>query len=98
MRDQPTDPADDRGGQQRRPAQAPADSGQDSVLTAGAADPSDDSAEVTTSRTLFSFLEPSLDRIGVYGAPMVLAGGLACHATSTAGIPRLEWSGTGRKR
>ena len=32
------------------------------------------------SRTLFSFLEPSLDRIGVYGTPMVLAGIIALVA------------------
>ena len=34
----------------------------------------DQKEDAKLSRTLFSFLEPSLDRIGVYGAPMVLAG------------------------
>ena len=37
----------------------------------------DEAGEVITSRTLFSFLEPSLNTIGSFGTPVVIAGVLA---------------------
>ena len=50
---------------------------------------------VEVSRTLFSFLEPSLDRIGVYGAPMVLAGivGLVAGIALISFVPSMRLYG-----
>ena len=35
---------------------------------------SQEGESIQVSRTLFSFMEPGMNRIGSYGAPMVLAG------------------------
>jgi len=46
----------------------------------GQADPASEQADAAASRTLFSFLEPVLDLVAAYGAPMVLAGIVALVA------------------
>ncbi|MCH7621022.1 MAG: GldG family protein [Chloroflexi bacterium] len=54
------------------PEEAPADSeGEFPVET------TDETAETITSRTLFSFLEPSLNAVGSFGTPVVIAGVVA---------------------
>ena len=54
------------------PEEAPADSeGESPAETTG------ETAETITTRTLFSFLEPSLNTVGSFGAPVVIAGVVA---------------------
>ena len=55
----------------------------------------DQKGEAQLSRTLFSFLEPSLDRVGAYGAPMVLAGviGLVAGIALVAFVPAMSLYG-----
>lgn len=47
------------------------------------------------SRTLFSFMEPALDRIGTFGAPMILAGiiALAAGVVLVAFVPSMSLYG-----
>ncbi len=54
------------------PEEAPASSGGEAL-----SETTDETAGVATSRTLFSFLEPSLNTIGSFGTPVVIAGVLA---------------------
>ena len=59
-------------GESGPPEEAPADSeGESPAETTG------ETAETITTRTLFSFLEPSLNTVGSFGAPVVIAGVLA---------------------
>ncbi len=59
----------------------------------------DQEEDAKLSRTLFSFLEPSLDRIGVYGAPMVLADVIALVAgiALVAFVPSMSLYGCSRR-
>ena len=54
------------------PGETPADSGGEAPD-----ETRDENEEIITSRTLFSFLEPSLNAIGSFGTPVVIAGVLA---------------------
>ena len=76
MSEQPVEPT---GDWRRRPGRAGRPPGGDTQETpaGGGADTTDtgDTGEVeVASRTLFSFLEPSLNAIGAFGAPLVIAG------------------------
>ncbi len=59
-------------GESGAPEEAPADSeGESPAETTG------ETAETITTRTLFSFLEPSLNTVGSFGGPVVIAGVVA---------------------
>jgi hypothetical protein len=64
--------AGDSGAQEN----APADNGEEFPAETTDETPNE-SGEIITSRTLFSFLEPSLNTIGSFGTPVVIAGVLA---------------------
>ena len=77
----------------RSSQQIPSPDGDDSQNQGEAGPDQDEDAGL--SRTLFSFLEPSLDRIGAYGAPMVLAGviGLVAGIALVAFVPSMSLYG-----
>lgn len=87
MSEQPTDAGGDwrrrrRRGGANRPA-APENTA-DSTTEAGTAEGIGDTEEAEVrSRTLFSFLEPSLNTIGTFGTPLVIAGIVAIVAGVT---------------
>ena len=72
----------DTGGDWRRRRQRsrPARSGDTDALDQEAIEGEDSGEGELTSRTLFSFLEPSLNAIGSFGAPLVIAGVVAMVA------------------
>ena len=88
MSQQPTESSPDwrrrrgRGRPPRQPAEA----------EDAAAEPEE---ELVTSRTLFSYLEPTLDTIGSFGTPMVIAGivGLVVGVTLAAFVSSLRLYG-----
>ena len=77
MTQQPGDPHRDWRRQQRgrgRPSTDP------ETAAANAEPDGETAAAAAASRTLFSFLEPSLNTVGIYGAPLVIAGIIALIA------------------
>lgn len=110
MSDRPTDPSSDWRRQRRRgrgsgPSTSsgaveqdptsgePGEPGQEGTPEGDA--PEGPQEQVIASRTLFSFLEPVLDAIGVYSAPVVIAGivGLVTGAVLAAFVPALRFYG-----
>lgn len=80
--------------QRRRSAEQGSSTGpEDGQNQSEAGPPQDEDSRV--SRTLFSFMEPALNRIGTYGAPMVLAGiiGLAAGVALVAFVPSMSLYG-----
>ena len=77
MAQQPGDTNRDWRRQQRGRSRPPADP--ETTAANAAADGETEQPEAA-SRTLFSFLEPSLNTIGIYGAPLVIAGIIALIA------------------
>ena len=74
MSDRPTDPAREGRGQGQTPPQTSADARLATNLSGPTEGLAGEPAEEATSRTLFSFLEPSLNTIGSFGTPLVVAG------------------------
>ena len=88
--DEPGDPRRRRGQGSSRPTGSPEDTSQQPQQ------PGDGQEEtVALSRTLFSTLEPSLDAIGSFGAPIVLAGivGLVAGIIVVAFVGSMYWYG-----
>ena len=76
--DQPRDWRRRRRGRAGSGPPVEASGGSEGEAPAEATDESpDESGEIIASRTLFSFLEPSLNAIGSFGTPVVIAGVLA---------------------
>ena len=76
MADRPADsPSDWR--RQRRRGRGPHAEPTDAAEETPGAETDDGELELPASRTLFSFLEPTLNAIGAYGAPVVFAGVVA---------------------
>ena len=74
MSDQPTEQAAEGRGHRDGSAGPLADSGPATGLPATTESSATDAAEEVSSRTLFSYLEPSLNAIGSFGSPLVVAG------------------------
>ena len=93
MTSQSTSQPGDWRRRQRSQQQDPSPRGDDSQ-DQGETGP-DQEADAELSRTLFSFLEPTLDRISAYGAPMVMAGVIALVAgiALVAFVPSMSFYG-----
>jgi len=78
----------------RRPSRE-APSGPNDASQTPSAEGSQEEEDIQGSRTLFSFMEPGLNRIGAYGAPMVLAGiiGLVAGISLVAFVPSMSLYG-----
>jgi ABC-type uncharacterized transport system involved in gliding motility auxiliary subunit len=102
MSDRPSDAsADWRRRPRRGRGSPPPESSEQSGSNAGADEESpeetldDSQEEIAASRTLFSFLEPGLDAIGGFAAPIVIAGivGLIVGIVLVAFVPALRTYG-----
>ena len=78
----------------RRPSRE-APSGPNDASQTHSAEGSQEDEDIQVSRTLFSFMEPGMNRIGAYGAPMVLAGiiGLVAGISLVAFVPSMSLYG-----
>ena len=78
----------------RRPSRE-APSGPNDASQTHSAEGSQEEEDIQVSRTLFSFMEPGMNRIGAYGAPMVLAGivGLVAGISLVAFVPSMSLYG-----
>ena len=84
MSEQPTDRRGDWRRRRRGEAGPPPQGEGVEAAGAGETGESGDTEEVeVASRTLFSFLEPSLNTVGVYGAPLIIAGIIALVVGAT---------------
>ena len=77
-----------------RPSREAPSAGKDGDQSPSAAG-SQEAEDIQVSRTLFSFMEPGMNRIGAYGAPMVLAGiiGLVSGISLVAFVPSMSLYG-----